>query len=56
LNEWKMQSGARDGLVFPGFDLRNWRKRVYKPTFEDSKLTGRDNPTGFVVIRQPPAR
>lgn len=44
LDQWKMQSGVRSGLVFSGFDLRNWRKRIWKPAFHDANILGKDVP------------
>lgn len=44
LNTWKMESGSRTGLIFPGFDIRNWRKRVYHPAFNEAEIGGDNRP------------
>jgi integrase len=40
---WHLASEGEQ-LVFPGFDLRNWRKRVWKPAFAKAGVSGSDRP------------
>jgi integrase len=44
LRQWQLESGGRQGRVFPGFDLHNWRNRKWKPAFEEAGVEGRDIP------------
>lgn len=47
LRDYKLATGLRDGVVFPGVDWANWRKRVWNPLVKD--LYGVDGmlPKGF---------
>lgn len=44
LREWRLMSGQRSELVFPGIEWRNWRKRDWKPAFNEVGLAGSDRP------------
>ncbi|CAB4171887.1 XerC Integrase [uncultured Caudovirales phage] len=45
LKEWQLLSGEREGLVFPGVDWDNWRKRKWRPAIEE--VFGNPLPDGF---------